>query len=41
VALDFALEPEQETLMRPLRAFAQRERAPRSGDVCGRESLPY
>ena len=31
MALDFALEPEQETLVRTLRAFAQRELAPRSG----------
>ena len=32
MALDFALAPEQETLVRTLRAFAQRELAPRSGE---------
>ena len=32
MALDFTLEPEQETLVRTLRGFAQRELAPRSGD---------
>ena len=30
MALDFALEPEQEALVRTIRAFAQRELAPHS-----------